>query len=270
MTYATTFSGIGGWELGLNACGWTLKWQCERDLFCRALLKERFGAPIYEDIRTIREENPMPVDAIVGSPPCQPFSLAGKKRGVADQRHLFPSFLQLICDLKPRWVLMEQVPGIFTIDRGRVFGSYLAGLAALGFDIVWHCIPACAVGAPHRRDRIWIVAHAQRLRSWQQQGVNSEREPLAAPERKESVSCIRSGGEDVSNSLFAWEWWDSRQNSSQTNAWRQQWATEPNVGRVANGVPARMDRLKGLGNALVPQLAFLIGQAINEIERQEE
>jgi hypothetical protein len=79
VTYATTFSGIGGWELGLNACGWDLKWQCEREPFCQALLRERFGVPIYDDIRTICEHNPTPVDALIGSPPCQPFSVAGRK-----------------------------------------------------------------------------------------------------------------------------------------------------------------------------------------------
>jgi DNA (cytosine-5)-methyltransferase 1 len=108
VTYATTFSGIGGWELGLNACGWNLRWQCES--FCRTLLAERFGVPIHADIRTLADERPEPVDALIGSPPCQPFSVAGAQRGTGDERHLYPSFIRAVGVLQPRWVLMEQVP----------------------------------------------------------------------------------------------------------------------------------------------------------------
>lgn len=163
MTYATTFSGIGGWEVGLHACGWKLQWQCERDKFCRTLLNERFRVPIYDDITTICEQNPPPVDALIGSPPCQPFSVAGAQRGVGDDRHLYPSFIRLVAQIKPRWVLMEQVPNVVTINDGRVWGEYLSGIARLGYDIVVHPIPACAVGAYHQRTRLWIVARSRHL-----------------------------------------------------------------------------------------------------------
>lgn len=275
MTYATTFSGIGGWEIGLNACGWELKWQCECDPFCRTLLNERFGVPIYDDIRTVCGQNPPPVDALIGSPPCQPFSVAGKKRGASDERHLYPAFLGLVRHIKPRWVLMEQVPAILTIDRGRVFGSYLAGLAALGFDIVWHCIPACAVGAPHRRDRVWIMAHAQRAWGREQLRTNAEREPLSKAERKEGAFGIRSSSENVADcernglEVVPCQQRDNDAKFSPTqrsDLWRDWWETEPNIRRVANGIPFRVDRLKGLGNAVVPQIPFLIGQSINAIE----
>lgn len=332
MRYATTFSGIGGWELGLNACGWELAWQCEFDPKCRAFLQERFGVPVYPDIRTLVDDRPERVDALIGSPPCQPFSVAGAQRGTSDERHLFPAFLDAVRFLRPRWVLMEQVPAILSLDGGRAAGGYLGPLAALGYDLLWNCIPACAVGANHRRDRLWIIAHAQdrgvrcgspsgkagqpallgealsdphgeglaqrvvqprgaggdaiappgpasfpcgdvadpsrlqpgRPQQWPQReriGKGSESQPMAHAQcgrgdRRRPGTSWRFGGPE---SLGFHD--DGR--GGQGNGL---WLTEPDVGRVAHGVPHRVDRLKGLGNAVVPQIPYLIGQAINAIE----
>ena len=294
MTYATTFSGIGGWEIGLNACGWELQWQCESDPWCQRLLKERFGVPVYDDIRTICEHNPPQVDALIGSPPCQPFSVAGAQRGTSDERHLFPAFIELVSQIRPRYVLMEQVPAILTNDGGRAFGGYIAGLAALGFDCLWHCIPACAVGANHKRDRVWIVANDAREGSThnsqsQERSEQPRRNPtvrgssdVADTERtsrrpdelgREKERRTASGGcsENVAtggSGRFSYSGTESKHQLSRsvfTQADRQ-WLTEPNVGRVAHGVPARAHRLKGLGNAVIPQIPYIIGQAINQIE----
>lgn len=163
MTYAELFAGIGGWSVGLKPCGWELKWQCECDPFCCAVLRARFGVPIAPDIKQIAGwigEHPelAQVDAIVGSPPCPPFSVAGKKLGTSDARHLYPAFLESVRLLRPRYVLMEQVAGLL-YDR-RTFGEYIGGLVEIGYCVLWHSIPACSVGADHARDRIWIVAHA--------------------------------------------------------------------------------------------------------------
>jgi DNA (cytosine-5)-methyltransferase 1 len=260
ITYATTFSGIGGWELGLNACGWSLQWQCEREPFCRVLLNERFGVPIYDDIRTICESNPPPVDVLIGSPPCQPFSVAGKKNGTADDRHLYPSFIRLVGQIKPRWVLMEQVPAILSIERGRAFGGYIAGLAAFGYSVVWHCVPACAVGANHQRDRIWIIAHAEGggIRRGSAQGEAGQSPCLceAIPnadgrrcqqrdEKKWTVSepDARGSASDASSARLEGQ----RKVASGTGpqfcdignpCW---WATEPDVGRSIDGFSAWLD-----------------------------
>lgn len=244
MTYATTFSGIGGWELGLNACGWDLKWQCECDPFCRALLKERFGVPIYDDIRTICEHNPAPVDALIGSPPCQPFSVAGPQDGTSDERHLYPAFLELVGAIKPRWVLMEQVPAILTDSDGGAFGQYVGGLAALGFHIVWHCIPACAIGADHVRDRVWIIAHSDSNRG-QGQIAGSD------------LGTFGQGRSGCSPDMLNTRWRDRPLLGS---------PGESILCRKDDGVPNWSHRIKGIGNAVIPQIPHLIGQAINQIE----
>jgi len=315
MTYATTFSGIGGWELGLDQCGWELKWQCEREPWCQALLRERFGVPIYGDITTLCENNPEPVDVLIGSPPCQPFSVAGSQRGTSDERHLYPSFLRAVGFLKPRWVLMEQVPAILNLDGGRAFGQYVGGLAALGYDLVWHCIPACAVGAPHRRDRLWIIAHArhdarcaewecerqasscQQARSVRKFGIGVEQcgQALANPygaqrqgdqrqvggESEYSDISKPSGSEEIVSDPFrtrqprSWASWfgsdpaeaiEGEADPAQSERLNRIWGIESLVGRVAHGISHRVDRLKGLGNAVVPAIPQIIGRAINEVD----
>lgn len=253
FTYATTFSGIGGWELGLNACGWDLKWQCEREPYCRELLKDRFGVPIYDDIRTICEHNPAPVDALIGSPPCQPFSQAGDLLGVSDERHLYPAFIDLVRFLKPRWVLMENVAGLLS-DR-RAFGHYVGGLAALGFDCVWHSIPASAVGAPHRRDRVWIIANTRRIARCIRQGGINGRDIVSKQDGNRGTE-VR--GEDWKLAAMV--------PGVYTGTPADWWRAQSRVDRSVNGLPNRAHRLKGVGNAVIPQIPYIIGQAINQIE----
>lgn len=235
MTYATTFSGIGGWELGLNACGWELLWQCECDPFCQALLRERFGVPIYPDIRTICEQNPAPVDALIGSPPCQPYSVAGKKSGAADERHLYPAFIRVVSKVRPRWVLMEQSTGIFHIPGA--FAGYLGGLVTLGYNCLWHCIPACAVGAPHERDRLWIVAYS---------------DSIGRQRCRENITEAKQQRRQTTKGFYPINFW------SQVSA--------PMPYGVANGISDRVDRIKGAGNAVIPQIPYLIAQSLTQIE----
>jgi DNA (cytosine-5)-methyltransferase 1 len=249
MTYATTFSGIGGWELGLNACGWELMWQCEREPSCRALLTERFGVPIYDDIRTICEHNPTPVDALIGSPPCQPFSVAGAQNGVTDERHLYPAFAELVAQIRPRWVLMEQVAAILSINSGRDFAGYVGGLVALGYSVVWHCIPACAIGAPHERDRLWIIANAGCVPG--SLTVSSARHVGKAK--------IRLQGQ-----------WRSNREFPEVGTVRpevlRRWLDKSRPRGMDDGISDWPHRLRATGNSVAPQIPFLIGQAINQIE----
>lgn len=141
--------------------------QVEIEDYCQKLLSLRWPeVPKWRNVRRIKGKNILercgPIDLLAGGFPCQPFSHAGRRAGKKDKRNLWPEFARLIREIKPRWVLAENVPGLLSIDDGRVFGGILGDLAACGYDAVWDCVPASAVGAPHRRDRVWIVAYPMR------------------------------------------------------------------------------------------------------------
>lgn len=234
------FAGIGGFSYGLEQTGgFKTSAFCEADVKARAVLAKHWpDTPIYHDVRDLtgtrlREDN-IHVDVITGGFPCQDISLAGKGAGLEGQRSgLWYEFRRLIDETRPQWVIIENVSAL----RSRGLDEVLRSLAEIGYNAEWHCIPAAAVGAPHRRDRIWIVAHPCI------QGLEGQR-----------IRAI-STGKEVSMPSSS-----SRIVRSLTRS--SQWQTEPAVGRVANGVPGRVDRLKQLGNAVVPQIPHLIGMAI--------
>jgi site-specific DNA-cytosine methylase len=160
-TFGSLFSGIGGIDLGLERAGMTVVWQSEIDPYaCRVLAKHWPDVPNLGDITAIDWSSVERPDVICGGYPCQPFSLAGVRRGEDDPRHLWPHFRDAIRHLRPRFALLENVPGHLSLGFGRVLGD----LAELGYDCEWDCIPAAAVGAPHQRDRVFIVAHSARGR----------------------------------------------------------------------------------------------------------
>ena len=230
MMFGSLFSGIGGIDLGLQRAGMTPVWHSEIEPYaCRVLKKHWPDVPNLGDIRDIDWARVGRVDLVAGGYPCQPFSLAGARNGQNDPRHLWPMFAECIRVVRPRYALLENVSGHLSLG----FGSVLADLAALGYDAQWDCIPAAAVGAPHRRDRVFIVAYAQ-----------SERLEAAA------------GGTQPSQHDFG------RSLASR----KPKWPPEPDVGRVVDGVSHRLDRLRGLGNAVVPQVAEHVGRIIMEME----
>lgn len=161
MTHASLFSGIGGFDLAAEWAGWTNAFNCEIDPFCRKVLKYHFpDAEQYEDIRTTdfavwRDC----IDVLTGGFPCQPFSLAGKRKGTEDDRYLWPEMLRVIRTVRPRWVVGENVFGIINWSEGMVFDKVCSDLEAAGYEVQPYIIPACGVGAPHRRDRCWFVAY---------------------------------------------------------------------------------------------------------------
>ena len=163
MTHASLFSGIGGFDLAAEWAGWTNSFNCEIDPFCRRILKYHFpNAEQYADIRTTdftiwRGR----IDVLTGGFPCQPFSLAGKRKGTEDERYLWPEMLRVIRTVRPRWVVGENVFGIVNWSEGMVFEQVCSDLEAAGYAVQPYIIPACGVGAPHRRDRCWFVAHAR-------------------------------------------------------------------------------------------------------------
>jgi DNA (cytosine-5)-methyltransferase 1 len=283
------FSGIGGFSLGLERAGMRTVAFCEIDPYCRAVLRKHWPAvPCFEDVRNLRAEHVGPVDLICGGFPCQDISLAGRGAGLIGERSgLWSEYRRIIEEIKPRWIVIENVSAL----RSRGLDVVLGEVAALGYDAEWHCIPASAVGAPHQRDRIWIVAHAQPSERWpfdpcagqveRQGGVPAERqeasggpgvrsEALAYPERQRVQDDGQGAPDRAARSLQSQGHERQRLRidlgQCADDGWRI-WSSEPDVGRVANGVPSRVDRLRALGNAVVPQVVQAIGEAILEAEK---
>src|SRR5215831_9561802 len=156
LTVGSLFDGIGGFDLGFQRAGFDIRWQVEIDPFCRRVLAKHWpDVQRFEDVRTAGAHNLSVVDVLCGGFPCQPHSLAGRRGGSQDERDLWPEFARLIRELRPRWVVAENVPGLLSSDAGRFFGNILRDLAESGYDAEWDCLPASVFGAPHRRDRIW-------------------------------------------------------------------------------------------------------------------
>src|SRR3990167_449096 len=164
MRHASLFSGIGGFDLAAKWMGCENVFQCEIDPFCKKILQCHFpSTKLYGDIRTIDgKEWGGEIDILSGGFPCQPFSNAGERRGKEDDRFLWPEMLRVIREIAPHWIVAENVPGLFTIENGMVLEQMYADLEASGYETAPALqIPACAVNAWHRRDRLWIIAHAK-------------------------------------------------------------------------------------------------------------
>jgi DNA (cytosine-5)-methyltransferase 1 len=232
------FSGIGGFSLGLERAGMRTREFVEKDVFCVATLARHWpNTPIHDDVRTFHAPEGY-ADVICGGFPCQDVSQAGLRRGIEGERSgLWKEYARIIGEVRPRYVIVENVAALLGLGMGIVLGD----LAALGFDAEWHCIPACAVNAPHVRDRIWIIAypHGERLQGRLDWGALIGTETLSAPEV-----------------------WDALPASFITHG--------------NDGLPRRVVRdwkpSKALGNAVVPQIAEVIGRAImkNEFAAQRE
>ena len=232
LTFGSLFTGIGGLDLGLERAGMRCLWQSEIDPYaCRILNKHWPDTPNLGDIRDINWEHTPRPDLICGGYPCQPFSTAGQRHGTLDPRHLWPMFADAIRTLRPRYALMENVTGHLSLG----FGSVLADLAQIGYDTEWDCIPAAAVGAPHRRDRVFIIATSTDVAHTTSASSQRERTPGRITPQHTKFDMASH---------------------------RRTWQPEPGMGRVAHGIPHRLDRLRTLGNAVVPQVAQHIAQHI--------
>ena len=361
------FSGLGGFSLGLERTGHfeTVAF-CDNDKYSNLLLQKHWkGVKIYNDVKEITKEKliadgiQLP-DIITGGFPCQPFSVAGKQAGTDDDRHLWPVMFRIIQELTPRWVIGENVKGLTNIQDGVVFETVCSDLEGAGYEVRAFNIPAAGVGAPHRRERIWIIASlvnansdgssattiggsVEKASNDDQEGQNKTRESerTSRRERDENMEDSRrtlqsrtelretnedevgegyanqhqrSGSTSESNvadtyarlSNGTYEEVQSRGQTFDTSSERSTdvantessnrhdneavtrdggsqaqeifgdggsvpgestwWHTEPDVGRVAHGVPGRVYRLKGLGNSIVPKIAEEIGRAIIEAE----
>lgn len=274
MNVLDLFSGIGGFSLGLERAGMKTVAFCEVDKKCQQVLKKHWpGVPIFDDVTTLKgadiEET---VDVICGGFPCQDISLAGKGAGLEGKRSgLWSEFKRLIEEIKPKYAIIENVSAL----RSRGLDQVLREISEIGYDAEWHCITASSVGAPHRRDRIWILAYPNSARRRE-----SNQEMERGPSKQSDSSSVQSS-QDVSNTnvtrLERWlsdgiassQGWEESSDGCTTERsvrWRRgrngEWTSEPSVGRVVDGFPGRVDRLKQLGNAVVPQIPELIGRAI--------
>ena len=349
------FSGIGGFSLGLQATnGFETIAFCEIDSFCQKVLKKHWPiVPLFEDIRSIAQkeiDGLGQIDCITAGFPCQPYSCAGKRKGKEDERYMWPELLRVIRLVRPQFVLLENVPGLLSIDRGTIFGGILADLAASGYDAEWNIVSAASVGAPHLRKRVFIIARNVAYTEGRRCGFRASQdigaicgegdalsnggevladthgEPIKSPlgnlGREQAVveavkgieepgcignapgkmadtdrislqpgreagymacqsgeaegeACERQRGRDAiddSGSTICGTTIKGLQNGTIFSMGRpgqikepersDWWAVEPELGRVAHGIPSRVDRLSSLGNAIVPQCAEYVGQCI--------
>ena len=270
LTHLSLFTGIGGLDLAAEWAGFTTVGQCEfADYPTKVLEKHWPDVPRWRDVRTLTKERfyertgLRTVDVISGGFPCQPFSVAGKQKGKGDDRYLWPEMLRVITELRPRCVVGENVPGIIKIAAGQV----VKDLERLGYHVVVFNFEAAAVGAWHRRSRVFFTGFAD-VADTARERVQGRVAICAAKPAERSgqmQSDAESGnGADVCNTVRGRGTGDTRREQSQEFADGRCWAAEPGVGRVANGIPHRVDRIKCLGNAVVPQQAYPIFMALME------
>ena len=200
MNHASLFSGIGGFDLAAEWTGWNNVFNCEWEEFPRKVLKHHFpNAKQYEDIKDFNATDYRGrIDVLSGGFPCQPFSVAGKRKGSQDERHLWPEMLRVIGECKPRWVVGENVRGLVSWSDGLVLETCYSDLEALGYSVQSFIIPACAANAPHRRDRVWIVAHSDNFGTRSRLGeIQSEDGEIS--ERNNDAQPCNTNSADVAN-----------------------------------------------------------------------
>ena len=321
------FSGIGGFSLGLEATGaFETVAFCDYDQYCQKVLRKHWPwVTIYDDVKELNSERlsangHTEVDIITGGYPCQPFSIAGRQKGEQDPRHVWPEMFRLVKELRPTWVIGENVSGHIKLGLDTV----LENLESEGYATRAFSISASSIGSNHQRERVWIIANTNEL-GWDNWIYNREERQVSndkernieesESERDRRINRIRQTSEameDTRRTQWPWSFFQNQDEDetregyanqfersssapesdvadtkvSDTDSeglarrwsefelregqeegeigWSQWWQSEPNVGRVANGVPKRVDRLKSLGNSLVPMIPYYIGMSIKK------
>jgi len=289
MTHGSLFSGFGGFDLAAEWMGWGNKFHCEWNDFGQNVLKYYWpDAESFTDItKTDFTKYANRIDILTGGFPCQPYSLAGKRKGKEDERHLWPEMLRAIREIQPRWVVGENVFGLINWSDGLVFHEVQTDLEAAGYEVWPYVLPACAVNAPHRRDRVWFVANSKdnRLeRFWGNRKAGSVKRNIGSV-------CVNEGtiinddadsgsiGRDTfshvnGNVTNREERWEFCSTDSQYN-WSE-WPTQPPIRIRNDGIPPKLDgiafsnwvreSIKAAGNAIVPQVVYQIFKTIEQYE----
>lgn len=250
LKIGSLFTGIGGIEVGLEATkGFETLWQVEIDTYASRILEKRWPhVKRYKDVKTVGVYNLEPVDLICGGFPCQDISRAGSRKGLKGERSgLWYEFYRIICELRPQYVLVENVSTL----RRQGLDEVLRNLAKSGYDAEWDCLPAAAFGAPHFRERIFIVAYTR----CQRRGQTGS---LVYPER---------GNLGKDGQLISQVTWNRLRFDRKSYPPFGKILSEPLIRRMDDGISCWVDRLKCLGNAVVPQITYWIGKRIWEYEK---
>ena len=250
MNALSLFSGIGGLDIAAEWAGFKTVAFCEQDRYCQKVLAKHWpGVKIYDDVRALPTHELPRLDLLHGGYPCQPFSTAGARKGESDVRHLWPEMFRIVREAKPTWVVAENVKGHITLG----LDSVLDDLEGAGYSTQTYCIPACSIGAVHRRERLFILAHAAgdgRDESSSTGGHVQTDDAWGSEGKKKD--CEHEGCCGVRPALD----WRGREIGT--------WGVEPRALRVDDGLPNRVDRNRVLGNSVSPQQAYPIFAAIAE------
>lgn len=269
MRELSLFTGAGGGILGSKLLGWRTVGYVEWNDYCQRAIRQRIkdrvidNAPIFGDVRAFNSEGYAEryrgmVDVISAGFPCQPFSVAGKQEGGADERNMWPETRECIRIVRPRFALLENVPGLLSSGY---FGTVLGELSEIGYDARWRVLSAAEMGAPHKRDRLWIVAHSKSKHDWQYSP-----EQVQGQVQQSGKCFVKADVSNTDSQRLERQWEISGRAKSEqyytcVNSW---WTTEPELGRVAHGVARRVDRLKAIGNGQVPAVVRAAWQILSE------
>ena len=293
MNVLDLFSGIGGFSVGLEATG---KFKtigfCEKDKFCQKVLRKHWSnVPIYEDIKKL-DARKIKADVVVGGFPCQSISIAGKQKGKDDDRFLFPEMLRVIKEVQPRWIIGENVQNLINIADGQILQGIHNDLESQGFEVQTFNITASSQGAWHKRSRVWIVAANTNTRfsigenekiftrgNTFNNGSSSDVSNTKCKLLHGCSSSTRNSTKKFSRmecnqSKIRGEVWSKTKRCSEQDKQQTWWQTQSELCGVPDGVqyelyPDRANRIKALGNSIVPQIATEIGKAIIKAEEQE-
>jgi len=274
------FSGIGGFSLGLESTGFfeTIAF-VEKDKFCQKVLKKNFNnIPIEEDIRNVKGDR-YAADVITGGFPCQPFSIAGKRKGTDDDRYLWDETIRVIRECKPRWFIGENVEGIINIQEGMVLRQVQSDLEEEGFEVQCIIIPASGIGAWHQRKRVWILAYSNNNGSYRsqrnetKQSSNEQKDRLSFRDDKDVPNTNNKRLQGFNSEQLTSKQklgFTSNKNNERRKTW---WQTQSEFCGVPNGVSYELDkdranRIKSLGNSIVPLIARQLGLAIMKAEQE--
>jgi DNA (cytosine-5)-methyltransferase 1 len=286
MKVLDLFAGIGGFSLAAHWMGWETVAFVEREPFCQKVLRKNFGDGI-EIHNDIFEFDGRPfrgaVDIITGGFPCQPFSAAGKRKGTADDRHLWPEMFRTIVDVQPRYIVAENVFGFINWSGGLVFEQVQADLESAGYEVWAGVVPAASVGAPHRRNRVWIVAKSRGIRcdnggDYRQGRYVSPDVGISAKSQPKRGRWINGVGPscativDTESTRLSRRIREKRSGRNEPHrSHPPRWENFPTQSSVCgrdDGIPNRVDRIKALGNSIVPQIALEIFRAIEAAEKK--